>query len=165
MRAWVPEVKEYCPPLSTHVLWFQAKEASAAEDMSANCATLWIIVCVITYGQTIASVNNFVRDLHSFPRPLPFLLHEPRQSVSLYLSCPVPVTAWLTGLRSQRSRHRRTEPEDSTRDLRPLQALGAEALMVEGQVGQPASVVLDRGLGASPLWDMPELPGERRTAT
>jgi hypothetical protein len=39
-------------------------------------------------------------------------------------------------------------PEDSTRDLRLLQALGAEALMVEGQVGKPVSAALDQVLGA-----------------
>jgi hypothetical protein len=68
-------------------------------------------------------------------KPLPFLLHEPRRSVFPSLSRPVPVTGWSIGLRSEKSPHRWTEPEDSTRDLRPLQAEGAEALMVEGQVG------------------------------
>jgi len=37
--------------------------------------------------------------------------------------------------------------------------------MVEGQVGQPLSDVLDQGLRAYPLRDMPELPSGRRTAT
>jgi hypothetical protein len=103
--------------------------------------------------------------VHGRRKPLPFLLHEPRRSVFPFLSRPVPVTAWSTGLRSHKSHHRRTEPEDSTRDLRPLQAQGAEALMVEGQVGQPPSAVLDQGLKAYPLRDLPELPSGRRTAT
>ena len=47
---------------------------------------------------------------------------------------------------------------------RALQALGAEALMVEGRVGEHASAVLDQGLGAYPLRDMPELTSGR-TAT
>jgi hypothetical protein len=37
--------------------------------------------------------------------------------------------------------------------------------MVEGQVGQTLSVVLDHCLRAYPLRDMPELPGKRGTAT
>jgi len=46
-----------------------------------------------------------------------------------------------------------------------LQAQGAEALIVEGQVGQPLSAILDQGLRAYPLQDMPELPRGRRTAS
>ncbi len=57
------------------------------------------------------------------------------------------------------------ELEDSTGDLRPLQAQEAEALMVEGQMGQPLSAILDQGLRAYPLRDLPELPSGRRTAT
>jgi hypothetical protein len=53
----------------------------------------------------------------------------------------------------------------STGDLRPLQTRRPEALMVEGQVGQPLSAVPDQGLRAYPLRDMPELPSRRRTAT
>jgi hypothetical protein len=105
------------------------------------------------------------QDVHGRPKPLPFLLHKPRRSVFLSLSRPVLVTSSPTGLRSHKSHHRRTEPEDSARDLRPLQAQGAETLMVEGQVGQPPSAVLDQGLRAYPLRDMPELPSGRRTAT
>jgi len=112
------------------------------------------------------------QDVPGFPKPLPFLLHEPRQSVFPSLSCPVPVTAWSTELRSDKSHHRWKEPEDSTRDLRRLQAQGAEvqgaeaeALMVEGHVGHPLSAVPDQGLRAYPLRDMPELPSGRRTAT
>jgi len=37
--------------------------------------------------------------------------------------------------------------------------------MVEGQVGQPLSAVLDQGLRAYPLRDMPELLSRSRTAT
>jgi hypothetical protein len=37
--------------------------------------------------------------------------------------------------------------------------------MVEGQVGQPSPAVLDEGLRAYPLHDLPELPSGRRTAT
>jgi hypothetical protein len=48
---------------------------------------------------------------------------------------------------------------------RALQALGAEALMVEGRVGQHVSAALDQGLGAYPLRDMLELASGRRTAT
>jgi hypothetical protein len=57
------------------------------------------------------------------------------------------------------------ELEDSTRDLQPLQAQEVEALMVEGQVGQPLSAVLDQGLRVYPLRDLLELPSGRRTAT
>ena len=46
------------------------------------------------------------------------------------------------------------EPEDSTGDLRPLQAQGA-------QVGQALLAVLDQGLKAYPLRDLPELPRGR----
>jgi hypothetical protein len=37
--------------------------------------------------------------------------------------------------------------------------------MVEGQVGQPSSAVLDQGPRAYPLRDLPELPSRRRTAS
>ena len=57
------------------------------------------------------------------------------------------------------------EPEDSTRDLRPLQAQRAEALIVERQAGQPLSAILDQGLRAYPLRDMPVLLSGRRTTT
>jgi hypothetical protein len=46
-----------------------------------------------------------------------------------------------------------------------LQAQGAEALMVEGQMGQPLSAILTKALEHTPLRDMPELPIGRRTAT
>ncbi|KAF4630789.1 hypothetical protein G7Y89_g7341 [Cudoniella acicularis] len=55
--------------------------------------------------------------------------------------------------------------EDSTGDLQSLQARGQEALMIEGQVGQPLSVVPDQGLRAYSLRDMQELPSGKRTAT
>jgi len=42
---------------------------------------------------------------------------------------------------------------------------GTEAFMVEGQLGQPPSAVLDEGLRAHPLRYMPELPSGGRTAT
>lgn len=73
--------------------------------------------------------------MHGFPEPLPFLLHEPWRSVFPSLSRPVPVTAWSIELRSDKSHHRRTEPDNSARDLRPLQAQGAEALMLERTSG------------------------------
>jgi hypothetical protein len=86
--------------------------------------------------------------VHGFRKPLPFLPHEPRRSVFPSLSRRVQVTAWSTGLRSHIN-----HPEDSARCLRPLPSQRAEAPIVEGQVGQPLSAVLDQGLR-----DMPELP-------
>ncbi len=56
------------------------------------------------------------------------------------------------------------EPEDSTRELRPLQAQGTKVIMVKGHIGQPLSAVQDQDLRESLLRDMLELLSGR-TAT
>jgi hypothetical protein len=84
--------------------------------------------------------------VHSFPEPLPFPLHEPRQSVFPSLSRPAPATI----------DEQKPKIAFETYDL--YKRGGPEALIVEEQVGQPLTAVPDQGLRAYPLRDMPEIP-------
>lgn len=97
-----------------------------------NC----ILTSLILAG---GSTSNFETRCARLSKTTALLLHEPRRRIFPSLFRLVPVTAWPIGLRSGISHYRWTEPRYGVRELRLLQAQGAEALTVQGHVGQPLS--------------------------